>query len=420
MATLVCPTCRRRAAADALEFTCPCGDLFDVVHEPRPVARALFDERLRGGALPEASGVWRFRELVYHRFPSEAVVSLHEGHTPLYASAAVAEYAGLPALLLKHEGLNPTGSFKDRGMTVAVSRAVASGARLLACASTGNTAASLAAYAAAAGVRSVVLAPEGATASGKLAQALAYGARTILVRGDFDAALELVRGLAAEGRVALLNSVNPFRIEGQKSIVFELLSQLGWDPPEWLFFPAGNLGNCAAFGKALVEARRAGLIERLPRLVAVQASGAAPFARAFAGGFRALQPVRAETVASAIRIGHPASYRRAVRSIQATGGLVLDVGDADLLEAKAAIDRAGIGAEPASAASVAGARKLAAAGALPREARAVALLTGHLLKDPETTLAYHRDRIAGLPSGRPNPPRVVAATRKALLGALEP
>ena len=420
MAVLVCPSCGSQASADLERHACACGDLYDVAHRFRPVDQALFDARLGASELPLSSGVWRFRELVYHRFPDDAIVSLHEGNTPLYRSPAVARYVGLEDLRLKHEGLNPTGSFKDRGMTVAVSRAVASGARVLACASTGNTAASLAAYAAAAGVRAVVLAPEGGTAAGKLSQAVAYGARTLLVRGDFDRALELVRGLAERGKVALLNSVNPFRIEGQKSIVFELLQQLGWSAPDWIAFPAGNLGNCAAFGKALHEAARLGLIERLPRLAAVQAAGAAPFARAFARGFTELEPVKAETVASAIRIGNPASYARAVRALRETNGLAIDVTDAAILDAKAAVDAAGIGCEPASAAAVAGAKKLVASGVIGRGERVACILTGHLLKDPDTTMAYHGNQVLRVEAERANPPLVIDATPEALERALEP
>jgi threonine synthase len=418
MAVLICPTCNAQASADAREFACACGDLLEVVHRFRPVSRELFDGRLGAAALPLASGVWRFRELVYHRFPAEAIISLHEGNTPLLSSAAVAEYAGIDDLWLKHEGRNPTGSFKDRGMTVAVSRAVASGAKVLACASTGNTAASLAAYAAAAGVRSVVLAPEGATASGKLAQAVAHGARTVLVRDDFDRALELVRELARAGEVALLNSVNPFRLEGQKSIVFEILQQLDWAAPDWIVFPAGNLGNAAAFGKALHELARLGLLDKAPRLAAVQAAGAAPFARAFAAGFKELQPLRAETVASAIRIGNPASYARAVRAIRSTSGLVLDVTDDAILDAKAVVDAAGVGAEPASCAAVAGARKLAASGAIAPTERVVCVLTGHLLKDAETTLAYHGDQVLRVDARRANPPVVIDASLEGLRAVL--
>ena len=382
------------------------------------MAPRLFDQRLalRRGWL--SSGVWRFRELVDPELDEAAIVTLREGSTPLYDSSAVARWAGIEGLLLKHEGLNPTGSFKDRGMTVAVSRARRSGAQLLACASTGNTAASLAAYCAAARLACVVLAPLDGTAVGKLSQALAYGARTLLVRGDFDAALRLVRAEAARGGLALLNSVNPFRIEGQKAIVFELLQDLGWQPPDWIAFPAGNLGNCAAFGKALREALQVGLIERAPRLLAVQAAGAAPFAAAFERGFDALEPVAPSTVASAIRIGDPASYPRAVRAIRSTGGCVVAVEDAHLLEAKAVIDRAGIGCEPASAAALAGVRALVERGAVLRGERVVCVLTGHVLKDPDTTLAWQRGELEPQACGPRSGPEQIDATEDALRRAL--
>ena len=386
MAGLVCPACGAAAAATASAFRCRCGGLFDVEHSlPRGIARELFDRRLVAASRPGGSGVWRFRELVYPRFPADAVISLEEGNTPLYASAAVAEYAFVRHLQLKHEGLNPSGSFKDRGMTVAISRAVASGARVVACASTGNTAASMAAYAASAGLRSLALVPEDRVAAGKLFQTRAYGARVVQVRGNFDDAMRLVRAAAEGGRVALLNSENPFRIEGQKTIVLEILQQLGWRAPDWIVFPAGNLGNCAAFGRALTEARAVGLIERLPRLAAVQAQGAAPFAAAFERGFDELLPEpRPETVASAIRIGDPVSYERAVRSIRATRGTVLAVSDEEILAAKAVVDRAGIGAEAAGCAAVAGARKMAVRGDIDVGERVVCVLTSHFLKDPAT------------------------------------
>jgi len=348
----------------------------------------------------------------------EEIVSLREGSTPLLGCPAAARWAGVDALAFKHEGLNPTGSFKDRGMTVAVSCARKRGARRVACASTGNTAASLAAYAAAAELDCAVLAPEAGTAVGKLSQALAHGARTLLVRGDFDTALRLLRDEAARGTLALLNSIDPFRLEGQKTIVLELLQDLDWRPPEWIAFPAGNLGNCAAFGKALREARAAGLIERVPRLLAVQAQGAAPFAAAFERGFDRLEPVTARTVASAIRIGAPASYARALRSIRETNGRVVAVPDAHLLEAKAVIDRAGIGCEPASAAALAGVRALVDRGELKRGERVVAVLTGHLLKDPDTTLAWHRAELERAAPGPRARPTVIDATPQALSRAL--
>ncbi|HXE58350.1 MAG TPA: threonine synthase [Gemmatimonadales bacterium] len=381
------------ACGDALheldpQTQCDCGGMLELVH-PAPDADAAtltrrFDERL-GAWAPEArSGVWRYRELV---LPGATSVVTHpEGSTPLLARPALARWAGVEWLRLKHEGHNPTGSFKDRGMTVGVTQAARLRATAVACASTGNTSASLAAYAAQAGIPALVLVPAGQVALGKLAQSIAYGARTLLVRGDFDACLRLVRAASAELGVYLLNSINPFRVEGQKTIVLETLHQLGWEPPDWIVVPAGNLGNTAAFGKALREARELGLIPRVPRLAAVQAEGAAPFARSFEEGFATRHRVRAETVATAIRIGEPASYDRAVRAIRETDGVVLAVPDDEILEAKAAIDAAGVGCEPASAASLAGLRRLVARGTIRPSDRVVAVLTGHLLKDPEILL----------------------------------
>ncbi|HYC33991.1 MAG TPA: threonine synthase, partial [Gemmatimonadales bacterium] len=235
----------------------------------------------------------------------------------------------------------------------------------------------------------------------KLAQALAYGARTLLVRGDFDDCLRLVEEASARLGVYLLNSINPFRLEGQKTIVLELLQQLSWEPPDWIVLPAGNLGNTAAFGKALREAHRLGLITRLPHLAAVQAAGAAPFARSFEEGFARRLTVKAETVATAIRIGDPASWERAVRAIRETDGVVLAVSDEELLEAKAAVDRCGVGCEPASAASVAGVRALVRRGVIDPAEHVVAVLTGHVLKDPGILLEYHREREPAPPGANP-------------------
>jgi threonine synthase len=276
------------------------------------------------------------------------------------------------------------------------------------CASTGNTSASLAAYAALAGLPAIVLVPAGQVALGKLAQTLAYGARTLLVRGDFDDCLRLARESAERLGVYLANSINPFRLRGQLSIVLELLQQLGWRAPDWIVLPAGNLGNTAAFGVALRLARETGLIDTMPRLAAVQAAGAAPFARSFRAGFAERQAVRAETVATAIKIGDPASYDRAVRSIRETNGVVLDVSDAEILEAKAVIDASGVGCEPASAASVAGVHRLARDGTIDAGQRVVAVLTGHILKDPGILIDYHKD--ADPPRPLANPPREVDAT----------
>jgi threonine synthase len=370
-----------------------CHGLLEVRHRPPAISAAeliqRFTERRGGAPGATASGVWRFQEIV---LPSaDAVVSHPEGNTPLLHRVALDRWAGVDHLLIKHEGHNPTGSFKDRGMTVGVTQALRIGARAVACASTGNTSASLAAYAAQAGLPALVLVPANGVALGKLAQTLAYGARTLLVRGDFDQCLRMVEQAAEQLGVYLLNSINPFRIEGQKTIVLELLQQLSWEAPEWIVLPAGTLGNTAAFGKAIREAYEWGLIRHRPRLAAVQAAGAAPFAQSFEGGFSRRHTVKAETVATAIKIGDPASYDRAVTAIRETDGVVLSVSDAELLETKAAIDAAGVGCEPASAASLAGLRRLVREGTIESGARVVAILTGHILKDPGLLLRYHQE-----------------------------
>ncbi len=369
-----------------------CNGLLDLVQPAPnlsgPRLRKVFDDRLGTTRGPFASGVWRFGEIVLNDAIDEAVTQ-PEGNTPLIARSRISRWAGVDDLLLKHEGHNPTGSFKDRGMTVAVTQARRLGASAVACATTGNTGASLASYAAAAGLPALVVVPRDGVAIGKLAQVLAYGGRAVLVRGDFDACLRLVLEAANELGVYLLNSINPFRIEGQKTILLELLQQLGWSPPDWIVLPAGNLGNTAAFGKALREAKAWGLIRRTPRLAAVQAEGAAPFARSFREGFTTRHQVTADTVASAIRIGNPASYDRAVTSIRETDGVVTTVTDDEILEAKAVVDGAGVGCEPASAASVAGVRRLVREGVIRPGQQVVAVLTGHLLKDPSIVTWYH-------------------------------
>jgi threonine synthase len=367
------------------------------VRHQRPEAsgaglRRLLDSRLGPGAETGPSGVWRFKELIHQAVPPGCVVSHPEGNTPLLFRPGLAEWAGIEEIRFKHEGHNPTASFKDRGMTVGVTQARWIGARAVACASTGNTAASMAAYAAQAGLPTFVLVPAGKIALGKLAQTLAYGARVLAVRGDFDACLRLVEGASGRLGFYLLNSVNPFRLEGQKTIVLETLQQLGWSPPDWIVLPGGNLGNTSAFGKALREARELGLIERVPRLAVVQAEGAAPFARSYREGFATRYRVTAETVATAIRIGDPASFDRAVEAIRYTNGVVLTVTDGEILAAKQEIDGVGVGCEPASAASLAGARKLVAEGTIGRSERVVAVLTGHLLKDPEILLSDEAKR----------------------------
>lgn len=384
-ARLTCPRCGLYFNERTFHSECSnCGALLDlaVQTDARPAdLRRVFAERLSAMTGIDRSGVWRFREIVMPTVAPGEIVSYPEGNTPLIDSAAVASYAG-GTVSLKHEGMNPTGSFKDRGMTAAITQARRLGASAVACASTGNTSASLAAYAAMAGLPGLVLIPAGKIATGKLAQTLAHGARTIAVRGSFDDCLRLLREASDKLGVYVVNSVNPFRLGGQRTIVFEMLQQLGWQSPDWIALPAGNLGNTSAFGEALRFAKQAGLIDKVPRLLAVQASGAAPFAQAFRENTRRPVTVEPETIATAIRIGAPASWDRALRAIEETDGMVTDVSDEDILAAKRAIDRAGIGCEPASAASVAGVRKMIAEGRIRPDQRVVAVLTGHVLKDP--------------------------------------
>jgi len=408
-----CLRCGRELAELDPRPQCPyCGGLLELRH-PLPTERgAALASRIRTSTSP--SGVWRFAPLVLPSATSP--VTWPEGNTALISRRPVADWAGVEALQLKHEGLNPTGSFKDRGMTVGVTQAVRVGATAVACASTGNTGASLASYAALAGLPALVLVPAGKVALGKLTQSLAYGARTLLVRGDFDDCLRLVREASEELGVYLLNSVNPFRIEGQKTIVFEMLEQLEWDAPDWIALPAGNLGNTAAFGKALREALALGLITRVPRLLAVQSDGAAPFAMSYREGFRVRHRVHANTLATAINIGAPASYQRAVQSIRETNGVVTAVSDAEIMEAKAVIDAAGVGCEPASAASVAGVRQHVRAGTIERGARVVCVLTGHVLKDPESLERYHRGTEP--PPARANRPVEIEPTVSAVAAVM--
>src|SRR5712691_2246503 len=390
--------------------------------------RQLFDERTArspiwsvggGSLLLDHSGVWRYRELILP-LPNSLIVSRPEGNTGLYpvgiencgdgrdGHQRIGQFAGVERLFLKHEGENPSGSFKDRGMTVGVSMAKASGARAVACASTGNTSASLASYAAQVGLPCFVFLPAGNVAAGKLAQTLAYGATTISINGDFDDAMRLVEQACNGLGVYLLNSLNPYRIEGQKAIGFELLQQLDWQAPDWLALPAGNLGNTSALGKALLQAYQLGLIGHLPRIAAIQSSGANPFYRSYLKAFASREPVQAHTVATANKTGDPVSFTRARRVIEQTNGVVEEVSDEEILVAKSVIDRAGIGCEPASAATLAGIRKLVGRGVIKRDERVAGILTGHLLKDSVT----------GIPQQPQNAPLAanIDAVRKLLQG----
>jgi threonine synthase len=318
-------------------------------------------------------------------------VTLREGCTPLLSGRLTAEYGGLDALVFKHQGFNPTGSFKDNGMTCGASQAVRLGITRVACVSTGNTSASMAAYASAAGLQPVIFIPYGNISFGKLAQALEYGAQTIQVKANFDQILALVRQLAERLGIYLLNSINPFRIEGQKTIMAEMLDQRDWRVPDWVVLPGGNLGNISAFGKGLRELKDLGLIDRLPRLAVIQAEGSAPFYDLMHAGDRSrLQAIEhPETLATAIKIGDPVSWPKALHELTVCGGAVEKVTEQEIADAKAVIGRSGIGCEPASAATLAGIRKLTSAGTMRHDADVVAILTGNVLKDPDYIHKYH-------------------------------
>ncbi|HEY0786928.1 MAG TPA: threonine synthase [Acidobacteriaceae bacterium] len=343
----------------------------------------------------DQSGVWRFRELLPIVTDEASIVTLREGNTPLYPLLRTARALGLPALFAKHQGLNPTGSFKDTGMTSALSVAHEQGFEWVACASTGNTSAAMAAYAARAGMRSLVLIPEGKIAWGKLSQSMDYGALTLQMRTDFDGCVRTLGEVVRRAPVFLLNSVNPYRLEGQKTPAFEIAEAMDWAVPDHLIVPGGNLANCSALGKGFVELRALGLTERVPRISVIQAEGANPLYQMIADGADELTPVAAETRASAIRIGNPASWRKALRILETTGGCCEQVSEAEIALAKAEIGAEGIGCEPASAVTLAGLKKLLARGAVTRDQTVVLFLTGHTLKDSEYTIQYHRGQLLG-------------------------
>ncbi len=417
---LRCVDCAATFDGMELRYRCRCGGTLDVIHAREGLEAPLwerFDARLTSRHPADRSGVWRFRELVLPLEADEAVAK-PEGNTNLYDAPGVAAYAGLERFLLKHEGENPTGSFKDRGMTVGVSVARKLGMRRVACASTGNTSASMASYAAAAGMEALVFIPEGKIALGKLSQSLAYGARTIQIEGDFDRAMQLVEQACAEQGIYLLNSLNPFRLEGQKAIAFELLQDLGWRVPDWLVLPGGNLGNSSALYKGLAELRDLGWIDRLPRIAVIQAEGANPLYRAFRTGEELVPIDRPETLATAIRIGRPVSWRKSLRGVLASHGCVEQVSDDEIMDAHAVVGAAGIGAEPASCTTVAGCRKLVAAGTIARGERVCGILTGHLLKDADATVGYHAGALPGVTSRRANRPMVVRGELDAVLAAV--
>ena len=383
------------------DLRCPqCHDLYEVEYpgwETAPpdasALKASWRCRESSRESIDQSGVWRFRDLLPIVADLEKVVTLREGNTPLYPLPRTQQALRLERVLAKHQGMNPTGSFKDTGMTAALSVAHEQGFEWVACASTGNTSAAMAAYAARAGMRSLVLIPEGKIAWGKLSQAMDYGALTLQVRTDFDGCVKVLAEVVRRAPVFLLNSVNPYRLEGQKTPAFEIAEELGWSVPDHIIVPGGNLANSSALGKGFAELYRLGFIDRLPAISVIQAEGANPLYRLFQHKADHLEPVEANTRATAIRIGNPASWRKSARVIRETGGWCEQVSEGEIALAKAEIGAEGIGCEPASAVTLAGLKKLVADGRIPRSASVVLFLTGHTLKDSDYTIHYHRGEL---------------------------
>lgn len=400
MYRLICVNCGSSYRRDEIIYECrECGHLLTVEYDLRDLHISLEEWRRR------PLSVWRYKELL----PVSGVpVTLEEGGTPLYHLKRIGEELGISHLYAKHEGMNPSGSFKDRGMTVGVSMALELGKKVVACASTGNTSASLAAYAARAGIPSVVLLPAGKVALGKVAQALMHGARVISVRGNFDQALEMVHELCITHGLYLLNSVNPYRLEGQKTIGFEVFDQLG-KIPDRLVLPVGNAGNISAIYKGYKELLELGLIDRIPKMTGIQAEGSSPVVRAIEENLPVVLPEpEPETIATAIRIGAPVNAEKALTAIRSTGGTAIRVSDDEILAMQRSLaQKEGIGVEPASAASVAGVKRLLEDGIIDKNESIVCVVTGHLLKDPETVIKQC------------NPPVEVDADLTSLLSVLQ-
>jgi threonine synthase len=412
----ILPACGATYSAEqALTACAKCGSLLDIQYEwdrlPVPERLSDFERFWRDRHEPRRfSGVWRFHELLPFT-SAEEIVTIGEGQTLLQRADSVAQYVGLNDgnLFLQYEGMNPSGSFKDNGMSAAFTHARATGAKRAACASTGNTSASLALYCCVTRhMRAIIFIGTGKISYGKLSQALDYGALTIQIAGDFDDAMARVQEVSRELGIYLVNSVNPFRLEGQKTVMYRVLEALRWQPPDWIVVPGGNLGNSSAFGKAFTELKQLGLIDRIPRLAVINASGAdtlyelyekrglrwnngQPNLSQIEQYYQVLDATqkKANTIASAIEINRPVNLTKCLRALDACDGVVRQVSDQEMLDAKAKVGAGGLGCEPASAASVAGARLLRDQGIIAPSDRVVCILTGHQLKDPTATVAYH-------------------------------
>ena len=426
---LHCTGCGAVAARGSLrgDLRCEvCGDLFAVRYPQWPargsgeqaqMLRERWTRRRLSAAAIDQSGVWRFRDMLPIVNASAKIVTLREGNTPLFHLRRNARALGHEQLYAKHQGMNPTGSFKDTGMTAALSVAHEEGFTWVACASTGNTSAAMAAYAARAGMRSLVLIPEGKIAWGKLSQSMDYGARTFQLRTDFDGCVRVLAEVVQRAPVFLLNSVNPYRLEGQKTPAFEIAEAMNWDVPDHVIVPGGNLANVSALGKGFEEMLQLGLTQRMPKLSVIQAEGANPLYRLMQSDKpdAALQPVPANTRASAIQIGNPASWRKALRVLRTSGGYCEQVSEGEIAVAKAEIGLEGIGCEPASAVTLAGFKKLKAAGRIAGSASVVLFLTGHTLKDSDYTIQYHRGELLSPAEQAPLADAIQATQRDSLM-----
>jgi threonine synthase len=384
MISIKCIGCGAEYLANEAIYNCEkCGDLLEVQVDEGALKEKIEKREWRLRPI----SVWKYKEFL-PIFDETRIVTLNEGGTPLYRCEKLGRVLGIKNLYVKNEGANPTGSFKDRGMTVGVSKALELGVKAVVCASTGNTSASLAAYAAKAGLPCIVLIPVGKIALGKLAQAMMYGAIVVGVKGNFDVALQMAVGASKQIGLYLLNSINPFRIEGQKTAAFEVCDQLEWQVPDRIILPVGNAGNITAYWKGLKELKALGLIEKLPKMVGVQAAGASPIAKAFVANSAAIEPVKdPETVATAIRIGNPVNWKRALKALKESSGTALTVTDDEIINAQKLIARKeGVFVEPASAASIAGLKKLVENGEVDVGETIVCVATGHGLKDPEAAV----------------------------------
>ncbi|HJO95876.1 MAG TPA: threonine synthase [Victivallales bacterium] len=420
---LECINCSKTYDIIDLRYTCDCGGLLDVKRNLQTIDKnyllSTWENRWKAKKGPDASGVWRYKELILD-LPPEQIITKYEGNTRMYEAGKAGEYSGIKNFLLKHEGENPTASFKDRGMTCGITAANLLGAKTVACASTGNTSASMAAYAAKAGFKSIIFIPSGKIAYGKLAQALAYGGLTLQIEGNFDDAMGLVQKVSEKLNIYLLNSINPFRIEGQKAIGFEVLQQLDWQVPDWFIIPGGNLGNNTALTKGLKELYELGIINKIPRIAVIQAAGANPLYRMWKNRTQYKPVLNPETIATAIKIGNPISWEKSLRGIEWSKGIVEEVSEQEIMDAKAMVDVSGIGAEPASCCVVAGAKKLVESGVIDKECSAVGILTGNILKDPDAVINYHLNKLHdyGIEGKYRNIPRTVETTLEAVKTAI--